>query len=394
MKAMILGAGKGTRVRPVTYTVPKPMISLAGKPVLEFIVEHLVAQGFSQIVINTSYMADTIEGYFRDGSRFGADIAYSFEGKLVDGELQGEAIGSAGGMKKVQDFSGFFDDTFAVLCGDAVIDVDLRAALEFHRSRGAVATIILKEVEPDEVSSYGIVQLGDDGRIERFQEKPTPEEAVSRVANTGIYLFEPEVFSFIPSGVEYDIGSQLFPALVAAGAPLYGIALPFTWLDIGNVRSWWDATRSVVSGELAGFKLPGRELRPGVFCGLNCSIDFDAVEIAPPVLIGGSVSVGAGARIIGPAVIGPGSVIEPGADISGCIIDSYTRVGGVATLEDKIIFGNRCISPDGVSIRIADHDIGWILGDAREQGPPNPVNETLQELANELRDKNGPQVLI
>ena len=385
MKAMILGAGKGTRVRPITYTVPKPMISLAGKPVLEFIIEHLVSHGFDEIVINTSYMADAIENYFRDGSRFGANIAYSFEGKLVEGELQGEALGSAGGMKRVQDFSGFFDDTFAVLCGDAVIDVDLQAALAFHKSSGAVATIILKEVEADEVSSYGIVELGEGGRILRFQEKPKPEEAVSRVANTGIYLFEPEVFTFIPSGAEYDIGSQLFPALVAAGAPLYGIALPFTWLDIGNVRSWWDATRSVISGELDGFHLPGKELRPGIFCGLNCSIDFDNIEITPPVLIGGSVSIGNGSRIVGPTVIGSGSVIEAGAEISECIIDSYTRVSGIATLEEKIIFGNRCISPDGVSIKIAEHDIGWILGDAREQGPPNPVHEALQELASELR---------
>ena len=381
MKAMILGAGQGTRVRPITYTVPKPMINLAGKPVLEFIVEHLVAQQFDQIVINTSYMSDSIEGYFRDGSRYGADIAYSFEGRLVEGELVGEALGSAGGMKRIQDFSGFFDDTFAVLCGDAVIDVDLQEALAFHRKNGALATIILKEVEPDEVSSYGVVQLAEDGRILRFQEKPRPEDAVSRVANTGIYLFEPEVFSFIPPGTQYDIGSQLFPALVAAGAPLYGVALPFTWLDIGNVRSWWDATRSVVSGELEGFRLPGKELRPGVFCGLNCSIDFDAVEIVPPVLIGGSVLVGAGSRIVGPTVIGSGSVIAAGAEISECIIDSYTRVGGAATLEEKIIFGNRCISPDGVSIKIAEHDIGWILGDAREQGAPDPVHEALQELA-------------
>lgn len=385
MKAMILCAGQGTRVRPITYTVPKPMISLAGKPVLEFIIEHLTAQGFDRLMINTSYMADTIEGYFRNGSRFGAQIAYSFEGKLVDGGLVGEALGSAGGMKRIQEFSGFFDDTFAVLCGDAVIDVDFQAALAFHRRNGALATIILKEVEPDEVSSYGIVELADDGRILRFQEKPKQEEAVSRVANTGIYIFEPQVFDYIPSGTEFDIGSQLFPALVAAGAPLYGVALPFTWLDIGNVQSWWDATRSVLNGDLDGFRLPGDEVRPGVYCGLNCAIDFDGVEIIPPVLIGGSVKIEKGCRVVGPTMIGAGSVLESGAVVAECIIDSYTRVSGVATLEGKIIFGNHCILPNGTAIKISEHDISWILGDARELPSLNPVHQALAGLAEELR---------
>jgi mannose-1-phosphate guanylyltransferase len=388
MKAMILCAGKGTRVRPITYTVPKPMISLAGKPVLEYIIEHLIAQGFDKMVINTSYLAESIEGYFRDGSRYGAQIAYSFEGTMANGELVGEALGSAGGMKKIQDFSGFFDETFAVLCGDAVIDVDFQQALAFHRSRGALATIVLKEVQPDEVSSYGIVKLDTDGRILCFQEKPTPAEAVSQVANTGIYIFEPEVFDFIPAATEFDIGAQLFPALVAAGAPLYGVVLPFAWFDIGSVQSWWDATRSLLAGDLDGFNLPGDEVAPGVFCGLNCSIDFNAVEITPPVLIGGSVRIDNGCRIVGPTIIGSGSVLESGSEVDECIIDSYTRVSGVATLKEQIIFGNRCIAPDGTSIKIAEHDIGWILGDAREPRPLNPVHEALAGLAEELREKS------
>jgi mannose-1-phosphate guanylyltransferase len=390
MKAMILCAGKGTRVRPLTYTVPKPMISLAGKPVLEFIVEHLVAEGFAELVINTSYLADSIEEYFRDGSRFGAKIAYSFEGRLEGGKLVGEALGSAGGMRRIQDFSGFFDETFAVLCGDAVVDVDLRAALAFHRRSRALATIVLKEVQPAEVSSYGVVALDQDGRISRFQEKPRQKEAVSTMANTGIYLFEPAIFEHIPPGVEFDIGSQLFPALVAARAPLYGFVMPFTWLDIGTVRSWWDATRTVLQGNLAGFRLPGNEVRPGVFCGLNCAIDFSRVEIVGPVLIGGSVRIEENCRLIGPTLIGSGSRLESGAEVNACIIDSYTRVSGVASLEEKIIFGNRCITPDGVSIDIAAHDISWLLGDARERPSLNPVHQALTGLAAELQMRQAP----
>src|SRR6185312_8380743 len=162
MKAMVLAAGKGTRVRPITNLTPKPMIPLLGKPVLESIIEHLCANGFNEIVINTSHLAPVIEDYFRDGSRFGAQIAYSFEGLMEDGRLESIAIGSAGGMRRIQDYSGFFDDTFVVLCGDAIVDVDLREAIRFHRARKAVATIILRQVAREEVSRYGVVETAPD----------------------------------------------------------------------------------------------------------------------------------------------------------------------------------------------------------------------------------------
>jgi mannose-1-phosphate guanylyltransferase len=138
MKAMILAAGKGTRVRPITQTIPKPMIPILQKPVMEFLVELLRQHGFDQIMVNVSHLADVIENYFRDGQKFGVQIAYSFEGRIEEGEMIGEAIGSAGGMKRIQDFSPFFDDTFVVLCGDALIDLDLTAAVKWHREKGAI----------------------------------------------------------------------------------------------------------------------------------------------------------------------------------------------------------------------------------------------------------------
>ncbi|MEG3975560.1 nucleotidyltransferase family protein, partial [Microcoleus sp. herbarium8] len=135
MKAMILAAGKGTRVRPITQTIPKPMIPILQKPVMEFLVELLRQHGFDQIMVNVSHLADVIENYFRDGQKFGVQIGYSFEGRIEDGKMIGEAIGSAGGMKRIQDFSPFFDDTFVVLCGDALIDLDLTAAVKWHREK-------------------------------------------------------------------------------------------------------------------------------------------------------------------------------------------------------------------------------------------------------------------
>jgi mannose-1-phosphate guanylyltransferase len=143
MKAMILAAGKGTRVRPITYTIPKPMIPIMQKPVMEFLLELLRQHGFSQVMVNVSHLANEIEGYFRDGQRFGVELAYSFEGRIVDGELVGEAIGSAGGMRKIQDFSPFFDDTFVVLCGDALINLDLTEAVRRHKEKAPLPPLLL-----------------------------------------------------------------------------------------------------------------------------------------------------------------------------------------------------------------------------------------------------------
>ena len=177
MKAVILAGGQGTRVRPITETIPKPMIPIINKPVIEFLVDVLKQYGFDELVITTAYLASEIENYFREGSRFGVQIGYSFEGYCHDGTIVPEGLGSAGGLKRIQEFSGFFDDTFLVVCGDALIDLDLTRALEIHRRNNALATIILKDVPRESVSRYGVVETAADGRIVRFQEKPSVEDA-------------------------------------------------------------------------------------------------------------------------------------------------------------------------------------------------------------------------
>lgn len=383
MKAMILGAGKGTRVRPITHDIPKPMIPLVRKPVMEYIVALLKQHGVTQIMVNTSHLAPVIEDYFRDGEQFGVQMAYSYEGSFVDGVATGCPLGSAGGMKKIQDFSGFFDETFVVVCGDAWIDLDLTEALRIHREKKAIVSIIIREVPPEEVFKYGVVKLDDDGRILQFQEKPAPEQAVSNMANTGIYIFEPEVLDYIPSATEYDIGGQLFPALASAGKAFYGIALPFQWLDIGNVQDVWTVTRSILEGEVHGFRMPGSEIRPGVHTGINVSVDFDRVEITPPVYIGGSTQIQPGVKLVGPLVIGANCVVESGALLKDCIVEDYTRVSGLAHLEGKIVFGNKCIDPmDDTVIDIQAADIGFVLDDVRNAVKPH---DTAQEIAALMR---------
>jgi mannose-1-phosphate guanylyltransferase len=367
MKAMILAAGKGTRVRPITYVIPKPMIPLVRKPVMEFLIEQLKSYGIQEIVVNTSHLAPLIEEYFRDGDRFGVQMAYSFEGDLVDGKIEGKAIGSAGGMKKIQNFSGFFDETFVVLCGDALVDVDFAEVLQFHRERNSIATLVLRDVPPEDVSKYGVVETDSSGRILQFQEKPTREDAVSSTINTGIYVFEPEVLDYIPSGVEFDIGSQLLPELVRKGQNIFGITLPFAWLDIGSVPDYWEATSLLLRGNVAGFTMPGEEVRPGVHCGINVQVAWDRVHIEGPVYIGSSTSIGDGATIIGPTVIGSGCVIQPGATLRECILADYTRISSVALLEQKLIFGSKCIEPSGKYLDIEESQIRWLMDDARNK---------------------------
>ncbi|MDX2215134.1 MAG: NDP-sugar synthase [Oculatellaceae cyanobacterium bins.114] len=388
MKAMILAAGKGTRVRPITYTTPKPMIPILQKPVMEFLLELLRSHGFDQIMVNVSHLAYEIESYFRDGQRFGVQIAYSFEGRIKeDGELVGEAVGSAGGMRRIQDFSPFFDDTFVVLCGDALIDLDLTAAVEWHRSKGSIATIIMKTVPREEVSSYGVVVTDDEGQIKAFQEKPSVDEALSNNINTGIYIFEPEVLNYIPSGEEFDIGSQLFPKLVEIGAPFYGLPMDFEWVDIGKVPDYWRAIRGVLMREIKNVEIPGHEIFPGIYTGLNVAVNWDKVEIQGPVYIGGMTRIEDGAKIIGPSMIGPSCHICGGATVDNSVIFEYSRLGAGVRLVDKLVYGRYCVDKTGESIDVEKASLDWLITDARKPFPVQPRTE--QELISKALDNKS-----
>ncbi|MFB2937018.1 sugar phosphate nucleotidyltransferase [Aerosakkonemataceae cyanobacterium BLCC-F154] len=369
MKAMILAAGKGTRVRPITYTVPKPLIPILQKPVMEFLVELLRLHGFDQIMVNVSHLADEIENYFRDGQRFGVQIGYSFEGRIDEGKLVGEAIGSAGGIKRIQDFYPFFDDTFVVLCGDALIDLDLTEAVKWHKAKGAIATVVMKSVPKEEVPSYGVVVTDEEGRIKAFQEKPSVEEALSTDINTGIYIFEPEVLNYVPSGMEYDLGGQLFPKLVEMNAPFYGVTMDFQWVDIGKVPDYWRAIRDVLMGKVKNVSIPGHEVRPGVFTGLNVAVNWDKVDIKGPVYIGGMTRIEDGAKIVGPTMIGPNCWVCKGATVDNSIIFEYSRLGEGVQLVDKLVFGRYCIDKTGAAIDVQAAALDWLITDTRQEPP-------------------------
>jgi mannose-1-phosphate guanylyltransferase len=382
MKAMILAAGRGTRVRPITHTTPKPMIPILQKPVMEFLLELLRQHGFDEIMVNVSHLAEEIENYFRDGQRFGVQIAYSFEGRIEDGELIGDALGSAGGLKRIQMFQPFFDDTFVVLCGDALIDLDLTEAVRRHREKGAMASLITKRVPRDQVSSYGVVVTDDDGKVLSFQEKPAVNEAASDTINTGIYIFEPEVFDFIPPGQPFDIGSDLFPRLVKAGAPFYSLPMEFEWVDIGKVPDYWQAIRSVLLGEVRQVQIPGKKIRPGIYTGLNVAADWDRINVEGPIYVGGMTKIENGATIIGPAMIGPSCHICEGATIDNSIIFDYSRIGPGVRLVEKLVYGRYCVDRNGEHFDLQEAALDWLITDARRQDvvSPSPQQKAMAEL--------------
>ena len=382
MKAMILAAGKGTRVQPITHVIPKPMIPILQKPVMEFLLELLKEHGFTEVMVNVSHLAEEIENYFRDGQRFGVEIAYSFEGRIEDGELIGDALGSAGGLKKIQDFQKFFDDTFVVLCGDALIDLDLSEAVKRHKDKGALASLITKRVSIDQVSSYGVVVTDEQDRVKAFQEKPSIDNALGDTINTGIYLFEPEIFDYIPSGKAFDIGSDLFPKLVEEGAPFFALPMDFEWVDIGKVPDYWRAIRNVLKGDVRQVEIPGKQVRPGIYTGLNVAANWDKINVKGPVYVGGMTRIEDGVTIIGPSMIGPSCCICEGATIDNSIIFDYSLIGPGVRLVEKLVFGRYCVGKEGDHFDLQEAALDWLITDARRQdlGEPSPQQKAMAEL--------------
>ena len=356
MKAMILAAGKGTRVRPLTYDLPKPMIPILGKPVMAYLVEHLAKYGVTEIMVNVSYLHEKIEEYFGEGHQFGVQIGYSFEGYTNDeGEVVPQPIGSAGGLKKIQEFGAFFDETTVVLCGDALIDLDLKSALFEHRRKGALASVITREVPWDKVASYGVVVTDADGRITEFQEKPDPADARSNFISTGIYIFEPEVIDLIPKDMPFDIGADLFPLLAKKGLPFYAQARAFNWIDIGTVSDYWQVVQQVLMRDIPQLDVPGSQIKDGLWVGLNTKIEWEGITIEGPVYIGSGAHVEPGVHIVGPSWIGHGSHICSGAKVVRSVLFEYTRVLHDVNLHEMIVFKNYSVDRAGEMRHVSEY---------------------------------------
>ncbi len=365
MKAMILAAGRGSRLAPLTHELPKPMIPLLGKPVMEYLVEQLAAHSFSDIMVNVSHLPQFIENYFGDGRRWGVNIGYSFEGRMEKGQVVSEPLGSAGGIKRIHEFGGFFDDTFLVVCGDAIFDLDLTSALRRHWQSGAVASVVVKRVADSRLSNYGVVAHDERGRVTSFQEKPAVKDAKSTLVNTGICIFEPDILAHIPSGQAYDLGTQLLPTLIDKKIPFQAIEMPFHWVDIGRLSDYWSASQRLMRGSLRGLDMPGAEVLPQVWTGLNVHVDWDDVLIEGPVYIGANSRIEGGCEIHGPTWISHGCHLRGGAKVHRSILFEHTLVRPHGAIFEAVVFGRACVDREGAPMD-GSSELGWV-GDARDR---------------------------
>ena len=333
MKAMILAAGVGSRLDPLTRNLPKPMVPVMNRPVMEHIIRLLARHGFSDIMINVHHLADQIEGYFGDGDDLGVHIQYSREAEL---------LGTAGGVKRVEKF---FDNTFVVIGGDDLADTDLSTLLNFHREKKAVATIGLALV--DDPSEYGVALLNEYGRISRFVEKPKGESHIGNTVNTGVYLFEPQIFNLIPGGRFFDFGRDVFPLLLQQKEAFYGCLTANYWCDVGNLEQYRQAHYDFLENRVS-LKVSMQEVRRFVWLGADVQVDPSA-EIGYPVAIGSGTVIGPDARILENTVVGEGCVVESGAVVSRSVLWEGARVESNTTLH-RCVVGSHCTVSSNAAI--------------------------------------------
>lgn len=313
MRAMVLAAGLGTRLRPITYDMPKPMVPVLNRPVMEHILRLLAKHGFTETIANLHWFPELIEEHFGDGSACGVSLSYSKEEAL---------LGTSGGVRNVADFLG---DEFLIISGDALTDLDLAAMRESHQSHDGIATLATKRVT--DTSQFGVAITDSEGRISGFQEKPDPSEALSDLANCGIYMFRKEIFDFFPApGTSKaakegdpegfaDWAMDVFPRLLESDVPFYSHEIDAYWNDIGNLAELRESTVDALTGAVEVEQIG--EIVDGYRSG---EPEGDEGTLAGPVLLGPGCEIGEDVRIDGPAVIGDGAKIGAGSRLRDVIV--------------------------------------------------------------------------
>ncbi|MFC1926462.1 sugar phosphate nucleotidyltransferase [Chloroflexota bacterium] len=340
-KAVILSGGRGVRLQPLTYNLPKPMVPVLNHPFLAHTLTCLKNHGIDDVTLTLSYLPKVVQGYFRDGSNFGLNITYAMEDS---------PLGTAGAVKNAEHY---LDSTIVVLNGDIFTDLDIAAMLAYHRSRKAKATISLTWV--DNPCAFGVVETDNEGKVKRFVEKPAPDKVTTNWINAGIYILEPEVLRIVPPGEYYMFEKDLFPLLLALGEPVYGYPFNGYWLDVGTPGKYLQLNsdlllskmKSALTGALNGDRVyrseacsihPSAKIVGPAMIGSNCSIDRD-VSITGPVVIGSNCYIGEGATIEN-AVLWDGVTIGAGAELKRCISGSYASIDANDKVVDCTIVGD------------------------------------------------------
>ncbi|MCW2948168.1 MAG: Nucleotidyl transferase [Actinoallomurus sp.] len=345
MKAVVMAGGEGTRLRPMTANQPKPLLPVVNKPIMDHVLRLLKRHGFTETVVTVQFLAALVRNYFGDGEEIGMALSYATE------EMP---LGTAGSVKNAQD--ALRDERFLVISGDALTDIDLTDLVRFHKENGALVTIGLKRV-PNPLE-FGIIIIDDEGRIQRFLEKPTWGQVFSDTANTGIYVMEPEVLDHVAAGEPVDWSGDVFPKLLAEGAPLYGYVADGYWEDVGTHESYLKAQADMLSGRI-DIEPEGFEVSPGVWVAEGAEVDPDAV-LKGPLYIGGYAKVEAGAELREFTVLGSNVVVKEGAflhraivhdnvfigpstNLRGCVVGKNTDVMAGARIEEGAVIGDECV---------------------------------------------------
>jgi mannose-1-phosphate guanylyltransferase/phosphomannomutase len=345
MRAVVMAGGEGTRLRPMTASMPKPLLPIANRPIMEHVLRLLRRHGFAETVVTLQFLASLVRNYFGDGEDFGMPLHY------VNEETP---LGTAGSVKNAEHL--LQDGTFLVISGDALTDFDLTALVRFHREKGALVTVCLARV-PDPLE-FGITIVDDEGRVQRFLEKPTWGQVFSDTVNTGIYVMEPEVFEHVAKGEPVDWSSDVFPKLVAEGKPIYGYVAEGYWEDVGTHESYLRAQADVLSGKV-DVDLDGFQVSPGVWIAEGADVHPDAV-LKGPLYIGDYAKVEAGAELREYTVLGSNVVVKTGAflhravvhdnvfigphsNLRACVIGKNTDIMRAARIDEGVVVGDECV---------------------------------------------------
>ncbi|MBT2212249.1 mannose-1-phosphate guanyltransferase [Actinomadura sp. NEAU-AAG7] len=345
MKAVVMAGGEGTRLRPMTANQPKPLLPLVNRPIMEHVLRLLKRHGFTETVVTVQFLAALIRNYFGDGDELGMALSYATE------EIP---LGTAGSVRNAGE--ALRDDPFLVISGDALTDIDLTDMVRFHRRSGALVTIGLKRV-PNPLE-FGIIIVDDEGRVRRFLEKPTWGQVFSDTVNTGIYVMEPEVLDHVAPGEVVDWSADVFPRLLADGAPLFGYVADCYWEDVGTHESYLRAQADMLSGQV-GIDLGGFEVSPGVWVAEGAEVDAEAV-LKGPLYIGDYAKVEAGVELREYTVLGSNVVVKEGAflhraivhdnvfvapstSLRGCVIGKNTDIMAGARVEEGAVVGDECV---------------------------------------------------
>jgi len=325
MKAVVMAGGEGTRLRPLTSNQPKPMVPIVGKPCMEHILELLKLHGFEDVIVTVAFLPQAIRSYFGSGESIGMNVEYSVEES---------PLGTAGSVRLA---AGRLDDTFLVISGDALCDVDLGRLIAFHREKQASVTIGLKSV--DNPLEFGIVVTDDEGRVERFLEKPSWGQVFSDTINTGIYVLEPEVLKHIPTDRPFDFSKELFPLLLDMGRPIYGFVMDGYWQDIGNIDQFRQANFDALD-EKVRLEISGIRIRGNVWLGEGVDLhDLEALE--GPLYIGNYCRIAPDATVGAYSVLATSVTLRERARTSRSIVDASTYIGRSTIVEGAVI-GRSC----------------------------------------------------